>query len=56
MQKVDFSLNSCYKRIMRHRGIKFGIFIPVGSTTVKYDCMLKVALLCVLFALCPKVQ
>jgi len=32
--KVDFALNSCYKRFMRHRGIKFGIFIPIASTSL----------------------
>ena len=31
-KKDDFSLNSGYKRIMGHRGLKFGIFIPVGCT------------------------
>ena len=50
-KKVYFSLNSWYKRIIRHRGIKFGIFIPIGSTSlailVKHECMLEVALLCV---------
>ena len=45
-KKVDFSLNSCYKRIMRHRGVKFGTFIPIGSTGLA-NFMLKVALLCV---------
>jgi hypothetical protein len=45
-KKVDFSLNSCYKRIMGHRGIKFGIFIPVESTSL-VNFMLEIALLCV---------
>ena len=46
LARVDFSLNSCYKRIMRHRGIKFGIVIPIGSTSL-LNFMLEVALLCV---------
>jgi len=33
---------------MRHRGIKFGIFIPMGSTDLA-NFMLEVALLCVNF-------
>ena len=48
-KKVDFSLNFCYKGIMRHRGLKFGIFIPTGSTSLanfsKCECLLEVALL-----------
>jgi len=48
-KKVDFSLNSCYKRIVRHRGLKFAIFIPIGSTSlaisVKDERILEVALL-----------
>ena len=36
---------------MRHRGLKFGIFIPIGSTSLanfsKYECLLEDALLCV---------
>ena len=31
---------------MRHRGVKFGTFIPIGSTGLA-NFMLKVALLCV---------
>jgi len=38
-------------KITRHRDLKFGIFIPIGSTSlaylVKYECVLEVAVLCV---------
>jgi len=71
-KKVDFSLNSCYERIMRHRGLKYSIFIHIGSTSlanfseVALLCVnfvdlqtLQIPLthtLCVLFVLCPEVQ
>jgi len=34
---------------MRHRGLTFGIFIPIGSTSLahfsKYECLLEIAYL-----------
>ena len=38
MQESWPFLNSWYKRIMKHRGLKFGIFIPMGSTSLENFC------------------